>query len=225
MKYYRLLYNSLNKKVTGTQFQCITGHFGDMQSENLPFEGKIDFDFDLPIPKLENKAKLTAYLKVMYIDGPFLVLDNDFIYFLRQFNIDETQTWNIEVKQKDKTFYNYSLFYVPKTYHREVIIYEDSEFEIFDYSNNSSIRIEEKISDYDGFLKLRNNIGEENKMLKHTNLILNLSKLDKDYFRLINCPFSGNFVSERLKDAIEKEGFQSMMFEELDEKKFKIKIV
>ena len=47
MKYYRLSYNALNEKVTGTQFQCITGYFGDMQNDDLPFEGKIDFDFDL----------------------------------------------------------------------------------------------------------------------------------------------------------------------------------
>jgi hypothetical protein len=222
MKYYKLSYNALNEKVTGTQFQCITGDFGDMQDDNLPFEGKINFDFKLPIPHLENKAKLTSYLKVMFIDSRFLVLENDFIYFLRQFNFDEIQTWSIEIKQKNKTYYNYSLFYVPKTYHREVIIYKDSQFEIFDYSNNQTLMVEEKISDYDSFLKLRNSIGEDNKMLKYVSLVLKLSNLKKDFFRLINCPFSGDFVSERLKEAIEKEGFQSMRFEEIDSR---IKIV
>lgn len=33
------------------------------------------------------------------------------------------------------------------------------------------------------------------------------------------------FVSERLKDAIEKEGFQSMRFEEIEEIDNKIKII
>ena len=225
MKYYRLSYNALNEKVTGTQFQCITGYFGDMQNDDLPFEGKIDFDFDLPIPKLENKAKLTPYLNVQFIDSRFLVLENNFITFLKKFNFDEIQTWAIEIKQKNQTYYNYSLFYVPKTYHREVIIYEDSEFEIFDYSNNKSIRVEKKISDYESFLKIRNSIGEENKYLKYTKLVLRLSHLDKDFFRLINCPFSGYFVSERLKEAIEREGFQSMRFEEIENIDNRIKII
>lgn len=225
MKYYRLSYNALNEKVTGTQFQCITGDFGDMQNDNLPFEGRIDYDFKLPVPHLENKAKLTHYLKVMFIDSRFLVLENDFIAFLRQFNFDEIQTWNIEIKQKDKTFYNYSLFYVTKTYQSEVVNYKDSEFDLFDYKNNSSTIFNENIEDYQSFLKIRDRVGNENKMLKYNNLVLNLNKLDKDFIRLINCPFSGYFVSERLKDAIEKEGFQSMRFEEIEQIDNKIKII
>lgn len=225
MKYYKLSYNAINEKVTGTQFQCITGYFGDMQNDNLPFEGRIDYDFKLPIPHLENKGKLTAYLKVMFIDSRFLVLENDFIAFLKQFNFDEIQTWAIEIKQKDKIFYNYSLFYVTKTYQSEVINYKESEFNLFDYKNNSSTTFNENIEDYQSFLKIRDRVGNENKMLNYNNLVLNLSNLDKDFFRLINCPFSGDFVSERLKEAIEKEGFQSMKFEEIEKIDDSIKII
>lgn len=224
MKYYRLSYNALNEQVTGTQFQSITGHFGDMQSDSLPFEGKIDFDFDLPIPKLEKNAKFTEYLNVQFIDSRFLVLENDFISFLKKFNFDEIQTWGIEIKQNNSSFYNYSLFYVPKTYHREVIIYKDSEFFSCDFFNHNLNIQKEYINDYNDFLETRYRIKKEKKILKYNSLVFNLSSLDKDFFRLINCPFSGYFVSERLKEAIEKEGFQSMLFEEVNFEKFKIKI-
>jgi hypothetical protein len=225
MKYFKLRYNGLNQKVTGVQTQCIFGDIGDMQNDNLPFEGRIDYNFKLPVPKLERNAKLTDYLNVQFIDSRFLVLENNFITFLKKFNFDEIQTWSIEIKQKNQTYYNYSLFYVPKTYHREVIIYEDSEFEIFDYSNNKPIRVEEKISNYESFLKIRNSIGEENKYLKYTKLVLKLSHLDKDFIRLTNCPFSGNFVSERLKNEIQKNGFESMRFEEIEQVDNRIKII
>lgn len=216
MKYYRLSYNALNEKVTGTQFQCITGYFGDMQNDDLPFEGKIDFDFDLPIPKLEAKAKLTAFLKVMFIDGPFLVLENDFITFLKKFNFDEIQTWAIEIKQKDQTYYNYSLFYVPKTYQSEVINFKDSDFFSCDFFNHNNNIKKEEIKDYENYLKIREKVDNDNRILKYNTLVLNLSNFDKDFFRLINCPFSGYFVSERLKEAIEREGFQSMRFEDIE---------
>lgn len=225
MKYYRLSYNALNEEVTGTQFQCITGYFGDMQNDNLPFEGKIDFDFDLPIPKLETKAKLTDYLNVQFIDSWFLVLENNFITFLKKFNFDEIQTWALEIKQKNQNYYNYSLFYVPKAYQSEIINFKDSDFFSCDFFNHNNNIKKEEINDYENYLKIRKKVDNENRILKYNTLVLNLSSFDKDFFRLINCPFGGNFVSERLKIEIQKNGFESMMFEELDEKNFKLKIL
>ena len=38
MKYYKLIYNSLNTKETGTQFQSTEGIIGDIQSDFIPYE-------------------------------------------------------------------------------------------------------------------------------------------------------------------------------------------
>lgn len=217
MKYYRLSYNSLNENVTGTQFQCITGSVGDMQNNNLPFEGKIENDFELPIPILESKAKLTSYLNVMFISSWFLVLENNFITFLKQFNFDEIQTWSIMLKQKNKIYDNYSLFYIPKTYQSEVINYKESDFYSCDFFNHIDNIKQEEINDYEDYLKIREKVDNENRILKYNTLVLNLYNFDKDFFRLINCPFGGNFVSEKLKNAIEEKGFTGMEFTELSE--------
>jgi len=155
----------------------------------------------------------------------FLVLENNFITFLKQFNFDEIQTWSITIKQKNKIYDNYSLFYVPKTYQREVISYKDSHFISCDLINyNSEIR-DEKIINYDFFLAIREKLGLDNRYLKFEKLIINLKNIDKDFFRLINCPFSGYFVSERLKIAIENNGYQSMRFEEIESIDNKVKVI
>jgi hypothetical protein len=225
MKYYRLSYNSLNEKITGTQFQCITGSVGDMQNDNLPFEGKIENDFELPIPILEDKANLTPYLNVMFISSWFLVLENNFITFLKQFNFDEIQTWSIIIKQKNKINDNYSLFYIPKAYQSEVINFKESVFYSCDFFNHIDNIKKEEINDYENYLKIREKVDNENRILKYNTLVLNLNNFDKDFFRLINCPFGGNFVSERLKNEIQKNGFESMMFEEIESIDNKVKVI
>ena len=155
MKYYQLIYNSLNEEVTGTQFQSITGDLGDIQNENIPFEGKINKKFELPLPTLESNAKLTSLINVMFIPNWFLVLENSFISFLQKFDIDESQVWNINITKKKEVFTNYSLFYIPITYKKELINFKDFIFFSCDFFNhNNNIQIE-KINDYYDYLKIR----------------------------------------------------------------------
>ena len=61
--------------------------------------------------------------------------------------------------------------------------------------------------------------------LKEKNIILNLSKIDLDLFRIINAPASGYYVSEKLKTAIEKEGFTGFAFREITEMDDKINVL
>ena len=73
MKYFKLEYNSLNIKETGTQFQCVSVEkLGDIQNDSFPMEGLVDFPFDLPIPIMENKAKPTTILNVIPINKGLL---------------------------------------------------------------------------------------------------------------------------------------------------------
>ena len=100
MKYYKLEYNSLNIKETGTQFQCVNvEEIGDMQNNIFPLEGLIDFSFRLPVPIMESRAKPTTILSVIPINNRFLVLKNYFIDFLKNFDIGICQNWNIKVNK------------------------------------------------------------------------------------------------------------------------------
>lgn len=217
MKYYQLIYNSLNKDVTGTQFQSVSGEFGDIQNENIPFEGRIEYDFKLPMPILEDKARLTSYVNVTFIPNWFLVLEKKFISFLRKFNIDEFQVWDIRLKQREKIFDDYLLFYMPKTYQSEFINYADSDFYSCDFFNHNSNLKKEEIKNYEDYLKVRDRVEMEGKILKNNKLILDLQKFDKDFIRLINAPINGNFISERLKNEIENNNYSGMTFEEINQ--------
>ncbi|WP_157207846.1 hypothetical protein [Mariniflexile maritimum] len=81
MKYYKLTTIGANRNEIGISLQSISGYFGDIQKDFMPFEGKIDFDFELPIPKLQDKANLTTMLDVVMIPSKFLVVQNHFIEF------------------------------------------------------------------------------------------------------------------------------------------------
>jgi hypothetical protein len=52
-------------------------------------------------------------------------------------------------------------------------------------------------------------------MLLHSIVTLDLSKATEDMFRIINAPSSGYFISEKLKNAIEENGFTGMAFTEV----------
>ena len=62
--------------------------------------------------------------------------------------------------------------------------------------------------------------------LRCDQLIFNLSKATEDLFRITDVPFGhGYYVSERLKEAIEKERFTGMAFKEIEEYNKRIKVI
>ena len=54
-------------------------------------------------------------------------------------------------------------------------------------------------------------------MLLHKSVTLDLHNTTEDMFRIVNAPPSGYFVSEKLKNAIEENGFTGMEFKEVSE--------
>ncbi|WP_396151514.1 hypothetical protein [Flavobacterium sp.] len=134
MKYYKLNYNSLNTKETGTQFQSTEGIIGDIQSDFIPFEGKINFAFKLPEPFLEKKAKQTTYLNVIMIPSWFNVFKDYFIDFLNGFKIGEYQTWKLKIHQNGKIINDYCLFFLNNTKQNELVKFDESEYGWLFYS-------------------------------------------------------------------------------------------
>lgn len=227
MNYYQLNYDSLNPEITGTEFQSVSGYAGDIQKEFMPYEGYIDFDFALPQPILEDKAKLTSYLNVVMIPSWLLILNQDLINFLNSFNVDRYQSWQLEVLHKKETIYDYHLFILNYPKQREMLVFDKSEFYIGSYSDYQFKGDQVSISSYEDYLSKKELLSVENPdlFLKHDLLTIDVTSISDDFFRLINAPYSGYYVSERLKNAIEDEGFTGMTFQRMDMIDSKIEII
>jgi len=97
MKYFNLKL-SRNRKEVGKIPQCETGVQGGIQQDFIPWEGKIDFDFKLPEPFLETKAKAVSLLNLAFIHPyRFLVIEDKLLELLKIFNIGNYQDWKIKV--------------------------------------------------------------------------------------------------------------------------------
>ena len=228
MKYFILKHNGLNLKETGTQFQSIDGILGDIQQDFIPFEGKFNFAFKLPEPFLEKKAKPTTYLHTMIIPSWFLVFKNYFIDFLKGYNIRDFQTWNIKVHQNNNsTIDDYILFYLTETLNSEIIDLEKSKFSIGKWGNweyhGDNIFFKTK-SDYE---KKWDELSNTDNYIKSPNLYLDFSLMKLDLFRVYKVPIIGghHLISEKLKNAIEKEGFTGFVFQEIEEMDDRIKCI
>ncbi len=224
-KYYKFINDGINMKVIGKYPQAIEGHPGDLQKGILPFEGPIDFDFKLPVPKLQNKAKLTTMLSVGNVTAWYYVVNDDFIDFLKEFNIDQFQYWPIDVIQKNKIIKGYNLFYLASTRQREYIDYVNSSFYVGSIKDYKFIGDDVKVSNYEEFLKIREELSTKDLMLKNKEIILNLSEAKEDIFRFVNSPVGGHYVSQRFKQAIEDNNFTGIAFLEIEEDNKKIKVV
>jgi hypothetical protein len=225
MKYFILEYNALNIKETGTQFQSIDGIVGDIQQDFIPFEGKINFPFKLPEPFLQKKAKPTTLLHVAMVAGLFWVFKKHFVEFLKSYNIGEFQTWDLKVHQNGNIFNDYKLFRLSETYQRKVIDFENSDFYIGNFINYDFIGEQVIIHNYEDFLMKRNELSLKNMLIKHKKINLNLTNINLDFFRIANTPASGYYVSENLKNIIEKERFTGFLFKEIEEMDKRIKVI
>ncbi|NCP52943.1 MAG: hypothetical protein GW817_11870 [Flavobacteriales bacterium] len=224
MKYYKLTTIGANRNEIGISPQSKDGYFGDIQKDFMPFEGKIDFDFDLPIPKLQDKAKLTTMLDVVMIPTKFLVVQNQFLEFLKKFEITYNQQWSIKVEYKKTFIEDYSLFYLTETKQADYIDFKKSEFYVGSLKDYTFIGDDINISDYQNYLSTFEVLKSDGLWLKHKKVVLNLSRAKEDIFRIINTPSSGYFISEKLREALIKKGFTGMVFKEITNDK-KVEVI
>lgn len=227
MKYYKLEYNSLNLKETGTQFQSTTGIMGDIQQDFIPYEGKIDIDFQLPEPFLEKKAKETTFLNTMIIPLQFLVFKKYFINFIKDFNIGEFKTWSLKVHHNNNVINDYEMFYLPNSSQKDIIDFKKSKFEINeDWIIRTTIGEVIDFFDYEKYLiELNNHLTPP--YLLANDLYLDFSNQKKDLIRLTNMPMTGNgyYISEKLKEEIIKQKFTGMRFLDIEEMDSRIKVI
>lgn len=227
MKYYWLTNNGLNIKETGVQFQCIKmAKMGGIQSDSIPFEGKIVWRFELPEPILQTRAKPTTYLSVVPIPSWFLVVKNYFVDFLKNSNLDEFQDWSLKVHHRNKIIDVYKLFYLPTTHQDQICDFSKSKFHIAKWSDWSFVGDTLSINDYNHYLSLKEILEEENLCIKTSEIMYDFSAIKLDLIRITRLPIgNGYYISERLKHAIEENGFTGMAFKEIEAVDKRIKVI
>lgn len=225
MKYYKLTTLGASRKDIGVSPQSTECHFGDIQKDFIPYEGVIDFEFELPIPKLRNKARATSMLDVVAIPSTFLVMSKYFLDFLKNFELGAYQKWDIQVHHRNEQMNDYVLFYMNETKQSEYVDFENSEFYIGSLNDYKYVGDYLSILDYENYLSTREILSEDNLWLKHRKVVLDLSNTKEDMFRLVNSPNSGYFVSEQLKNAIQEKKFTGMVFKEISDKRNKVEVI
>lgn len=226
MKYYIIQQIGSNIKETGTQFQSIDGIMGDIQQNFMPFEGKINFPFKLPTPFLQTKAKPTTRINVVMIPSWFQVFKANFIEFLKNFKIQEFQTWQIIVHHKNLLLNDYFLLYLPNSVKSEIICFKESEFNIGKWSDWNFLGAKLEIENEEDFSNFNKEFKETDHYIKPNLLNLNFSNINEDFFRVSDVPLiSGHyFVSQKLKNAIEKERYTGFSFQEIEQMDNRIKV-
>lgn len=224
-KYYRLSEEGINIKIIGKFPQSIEGDPGDIQKGILPFEGSIDFDFKLPVPILQKKARLTTMLSVVSISAWYYVVNNDFIHILKDLNIGQFQYWPIDVIQNKKAIKGYNLFYLADTKQHKYIDYKNSSFYVGSIKDYKFVGEDVNLSDYEEFMKIREELSSKDLMLKNREILLNLSQAEEDIFRFVNSPVGGHYVSQRFKKVMEENNFTGIAFHEIGQDNKKIKVV
>lgn len=209
MKYYRLKYKI---KEVGTYPQCQESiDVGDMRNGKIPIEGRIDIKFKLPVLKLENRSKLTSALST-FLRMRFLIIDDLFLEFIKQFNIDDFQSWKIDVWQNKKLLTKYNMFTTNNS-KQNCIDFNKSIFRTGTYSDFTYKGDIIKIKDYTRYLIKVEELKKKELRIRHEKIVYNFENVKEDLFRT---PFeSYYFVSEKLKNAIEKENFTGIKFEDI----------
>lgn len=218
MKYYKVDFSGNEKEVGKVPQSHNIVTVGDIQQDFIPWQGAIDFDFNLPEPILDKKAKQTSFINVTAIPSFFLVIDDNFLDLLKGFNLGNYQVWKIKTWQNYQLIEKYNLFLINDTKQAEYIDYKKSSFyskKIGDW-DNSSIQKPVLVENYDEYVSEKELLRKDKLMLLHSKVTLNLSKATEDMFRIINAPPGGYFVSEKLKKAIEENGFSGMEFTEIN---------
>lgn len=221
MKYFQLNH-SIKQKEVGKFPQVETFEvYGNIRGYIEP--GEITGNKELPEPNLVSKAKLTTFLSGVINPNNFLVFKKYFIDFLKDYDFGEYQSWILNVRKNGELIRDYSLFYLMNDSQDKYVDFEGSEFlvgKLGDWKDTSS-RKPVKVKNYREYLNLIDVLKNSNDKsdIRCDKLVLNLSSANEDLFRLSRMPYFGDgyYVSERLKNDIDNQGFTGISFKEIHE--------
>ena len=111
----------------------------------------------------------------------------------------------------------YNLFLLNKSSQEKYIDFKISDFYVgsikdFGYRGENLI-----IEDYKDFMYYRDKLYEEKCLVKASKIVFNLKNTDVDMFRISEVRSKGYYLSEKLKNAIEDNGFTGIRFTEINQ--------
>lgn len=217
MRYFRL-HEEHNEKIVGVYPQSTECKIGDIQQSEIFQKIQNQEDFELPTPKLRNKAKPTSLLSVVAIPSNFLTVDSALVEFFTKFSTDPNKTWKIKVVHKSNILELYNLMYIPNSLGEEIIDFSKSSFYEGAFANWRYKGGEIEIKSLNQWKEIKENLKQERKVIKYNHLTINLSRIETDLIR-VSCQYflNGYIVSERLKTAMEEAGFTGIIFKDIEE--------
>ncbi len=226
MKYYKLE-NSLEVSVIGKYPQSKESkNTADINTVvNFGWEGPITSLPVLPEPILQDKARDTTFINIHMNSLLYLTVKNFFLEFLSDFHIGEYQYWNIKVEHKKKILNNYSLFHLSYPSQERYVDYKNSEFYIGKLTDWQYRSDDISILNHKNYLSTKEVLINNNLYPKCNSIVFDLSNVKEDMFRLIDTPGDGYYVSERLRNGIERNNYTGMAFKEIEEVDKRIKVI
>ena len=216
MNYYQLTHIGANRAEIGIAPQstsCLS--YGDIQRVKIPTNEPIAEKFELPVPILEKKARPSTMISVVAVPYNFLILKSYFIEFIQEFTIPEFQFWPLEVHHKRMIITDYNLFLINSSLQGEIIDFNKSQFRLGSYKDFTWSGESIQVMNYKNYLSCQEVLKDEDLWLRTQKLVVNLENIEFDFFRLNINSLAGYFISEKLKNAIEKERFTGMVFKEM----------
>jgi len=180
----------------------------------VPLEGGIEEHILPPRFILENGAKIVDLLALVPNAGEFLALSPRAMDILQRFEVDLWQTYPAEV-EKGGMIYPYHLVHFPWSRNRDYIDWEKSVFGHTTQFGQKLIR-DVQFPNYEAFYAYRKLLFNKKERIGVEALFLKEETIEKDIFRLLFLS-SGVYVSERLKDILQKEGITGCRFVPLEE--------
>jgi|TARA_R110002049_G_scaffold171049_1_gene337643 hypothetical protein len=220
MKYYWLT-NSIDTKIIGKYPQSESAYNAPKFWNDVE-KGLINENLTIPEPILHKNAKLTSYLSsVPIINLSFLILNRELFNLVKPSINGEYITWKIKIHYRDSIVNDYFLFHLLTTSQKKYVDYENSEFYIGKIDDYKWIGESIRIYNHENFLSTKEILRNENLIVKVKKLQMNFKNSSEDFIRINDSPTivggSGYYVSEKLKDAIEKSGFTGMAFIDIEE--------
>lgn len=225
MKYFRIS-PKVDIKETGKYPQSTTcKEHGDTYKINK-IEGEIK-SFNPPEPILDSKSRPTSYLHsipVSYIK--LMIINDNLMKFIVEFGVNSYQMWKAKIHHRKKVLKNYFFFYLTNSAQERYVDYAKSKFYIGKLKDWKFRGDSIKVKDYNNYKSIFELLHNDGYWLKCDELVFDFSSANEDLLRLTDIPFGhGYYVSERLKNAMEKERFTGMAFKEIEDHNKRIKVI
>jgi hypothetical protein len=181
---------------------------------NIPLEGPIEHGRRFPDLLLAPRAKWTDFLNLVPGSGDFRLVSPRTLDIMREHKMDDYQSYELSVSRGTKTQPYHLLRFV----HSRNSDYVDWQKSVFGHTTKMwrELIAEIQFNDYDSFLKFMKESYYRDEHLIVRKLFLRDSEIKVDSFRLFLIS-TGVYVSERLKDAFQKEGITGRRFVPLED--------